>query len=122
MKIKTNRLGIVFATTLIIGTAPADAGGRSPMYLTKVHGDVQIRLDKPGSRWHKPKLGSLDGGPFLLRTGARSYAHLNRTFRCVDANSLIRINRDSEASIDVLRGQMSAVDGKRGKSLPDDAL
>jgi hypothetical protein len=37
----------------------------------------------------------------------------------VDAGSLIRINYDSEASIDVLRGQMSAVDGKRGPSLPD---
>lgn len=112
-------LGITFATTLV-ALAPAHAGGRYPMYLTEVHGDVQIRLDQPGSRWHAPKLGALDGGPFLLRTGPHSYAHLNRTFRCVDSESLIRINFDSEASIDVLRGQMSAVDGKRGKSLPDD--
>jgi hypothetical protein len=55
----------------------------------------------------------------LLRTGPRSYAHLLGNFRCLDANSLIRINHDSEASIDVLRGQMSVVDGKQGKSLPD---
>lgn len=119
MKTKQYLLGIVTAATLIAAT-PANAGGRYPMYLTKIHGDVKIRLDKPGSRWEKPKLGALDGGPFLLRIGAHSYAHLNKTFRCVDSNSLIRINADSEASIDVLRGQMSAVDGKRGKSLPDD--
>jgi hypothetical protein len=122
MKIKQHLFGIVVVATTLVATSPANAGGRYPMYLTKIHGDVQIRLAKPGSRWEKPKLGSLDGGPFLLRTGARSYAHLNGKFRCVDSNSLIRINRDSEASIDVLRGQMSAVDGKRGKSLPDDAL
>ena len=90
------------------------------MRITNVHGDVQVRLDRPGSRWQPAKLGSLDGGPYLLRTGSGSYAHLLGDFRCLDANSLIRINHDSEASIDVLRGQMSAVDGKRGKSLPDD--
>jgi hypothetical protein len=119
MKIKPSLVGIAF-TTMLIAATPANAGGRYPMYLSEVHGNVEVRLDKPGSRWQKPKLGSLDGGPYLLRTGPRSYAHLNGKFRCVDANSLIRINRDSEASIDVLRGQMSAVDGKRGKSLPDD--
>ena len=90
------------------------------MRISKVHGDVQVRLDEPGSRWVPAKIGTLDGGPFLVRTGPNSYAHLLGDFRCLDANSLIRINRDSEASIDVLRGQMSAVDGKRGKSLPDD--
>jgi hypothetical protein len=117
---KTNQLlGIALGITLIAVT-PANAGGRGPMYVSKIHGDVQVRLDKPGSRWHKPKIGSLDGGQYLLRTGPHSYAHLNGKFRCVDSNSLIRINADSEASIDVLRGQMSAVDGKRGKSLPDD--
>jgi hypothetical protein len=119
MKIKAHLFGFIVIATTLIAATPASAGGRYPMYLTKVHGDVQIRLDKPGSRWQKPKLGALDGGPYLLRTGARSYAHLNRTFRCVDSNSVIRINLDSEASIDVLRGRMSAVDGKRGKSLPD---
>jgi hypothetical protein len=99
--------------------APASAGGRYPMRITKVYGDVQVRLDQLGSRWQPAKLGTLDGGPYLLRTGPRSYAHLFGDFRCLDANSVIRINHDSEASIDVLRGQMSAVDGKRGKSLPD---
>jgi hypothetical protein len=118
MKMKPSLLGIAFAATLIAAT-PAIAGGRYPMYLSEVHGDVEVRLDQPGSRWQKPKLGALMGGTYLLRTGPRSYAHLNRNFRCVDSNSLIRIHFDSEASIDVLRGQMSAVDGKRGKSLPD---
>jgi hypothetical protein len=118
MKIKPSHLGIALAVVFMAAT-PASAGGRYPMDLSEVHGTVEIRLDQPGSRWQKPKLGALMGGPYLLRTGPHSYAHLSRNFRCVDSNSLIRINFDSEASIDVLRGQMSAVDGKRGKSLPD---
>jgi hypothetical protein len=116
---KIQRCTLSFAA-MLLAVVPANAGGRYPMRITEVHGDVEVRLEQPGSRWKPAKLGSLDGGPYLLRTGPRSYAHLLGKFRCVDANSLIRINRDSEASIDVLRGQMSAVDGKRGKSLPDD--
>ena len=112
-------LGISFIA-IFLGAAPANAGGRYPMRITAIHGDVQVRLAKPGTRWQNAGLGDLEGGTYLLRTGPRSYAHLLGDFRCVDANSLIRINHDSEASIDVLRGQMSAVDGKRGKSLPDD--
>jgi hypothetical protein len=121
MKTKQLILGVAFAT-LLMAAAPVNAGGRYPMYISEIHGDVDIRLDKQGSRWQKPKPGALMGGTYLLRTGPHSYVHLNGKFRCVDANSLIRINFDSEASIDVLRGQMSAVDGKRGKSLPDDVL
>ena len=109
---------IVLVATMFAAT-PANGGGRYPMYITKINGDVQVRLEESGSRWKKAKLGMLTGGPYLLRTGRNSYAHLGGNFRCVDAESLIRINFDSEASIDVLRGQMSAVDGKRGKSLPD---
>jgi len=118
MKIKECILGIALITPLFAAT-PANAGGRYPIHITRIHGDVQVRLDQRGSRWRKAKLGTLDGGPYLLRTRPHSYAHLQGTFRCVDAGSLIRINYDSEASIDVLRGQMSAVDGKRGPSLPD---
>ena len=119
MKTTQCTLGIAIAAMLLVVT-PADAGGRYPMRITKVHGDVQVRLAQPGTRWQTAKLGTLEGGTYLLRTGRRSYAHLMGDFRCVDANSLLRINHDSEASIDVLRGQMSAVDGKRGKGLPDD--
>ena len=118
MKTNLSAFKTVTAAVLIM-VAPVSAGGRYPMRITKLHGDVQVRFDQPGSRWQPAKLGTLDGGPYLLRTGPHSYAHLNGKFRCVDSNSLIRINADSEASIDVLRGQMSAVDGKRGKSLPD---
>ena len=121
MKTRQLILGVAFAA-LPMAAAPVNAGGRYPVYISEIHGDVQIRLAKQGSRWEKPKLGALMGGPYLLRTGPHSYAHLNDKFRCVDANSLIRINFDTEASIDVRRGQMSAVDGKRGKSLPDDVL
>ena len=116
MNIKHYTFGFVAAMMI---AATAHAGGRYPIHITKIYGDVQIRPDKSGSRWEKAKLGSLTGGPYLLRTGPNSYAHLHGAFRCVDAGSLIRINFDSEASIDVLRGQMSAVDGERGKSLPD---
>jgi len=104
---------------LFFAAVPAEAGGRYPIYITKVYGTVETRADVPGSHWRKATLGDLAGGTYLLRTGPNSYAHLNGNFRCVDSQSLIRINFDSEASIDVLRGQMSAVDGKRGKSLAD---
>src|SRR5687767_12163660 len=86
---------------MFIAATSTHSGGRYPLYLTKIHGDVQIRADEPGSRWKPAKLGALDGGPSLLRTGERSYVHLGK-FRCLDSGSLIRINRDSEASIDVL--------------------
>jgi hypothetical protein len=115
---KTSQLGIAI-TAMLIAAAPARAGGRYPMRITELHGNVQVRLTKGGSHWRPAKLGTLERGTYLLRTGRGSYAHLLGNFRCVDANSLVRINWDSEASIDVLSGQMSAVDGKRGKSLPD---
>ena len=118
MNANPTTFGIVIAA-LFMAVTSASAGGRYPLRISKVHGEVQMRLDQPGSRWRPAKVGTLDGGPYLLRTGPHSYAHLEGNFRCLDANSLIRINRDSEASIDVLRGQMSAVDGKRGKSLAD---
>ena len=118
----TRRLfaGIVL-TGLFLASAAQAGGGRYPMRLTKIHGDVQVRLDKPGSRWQKAKLGELMGGPWLLRTGKHSYAHLFN-IRCVDSRSIVRIEWDSEASITVVKGQMSAVDGRRGKSLPDNPL
>jgi hypothetical protein len=109
------------ALVLLLWPAPAVlAGGRYPLSLTELHGDVQVRRELPGTAWQKAKLGPLEHGTYLVRTGPRAYAHISGKFRCLDADSLIRINLDSEASIDVLRGQISAVDGKRGKSLPDD--
>jgi hypothetical protein len=118
MKTKLRVTGFAFAAMLVTA-APVEAGGRYPLSITKVGGDVQVRLIAPGSRWKKANAGMQLDGPYLLRTGPRSYAHLQGNFRCVDANSLIQINHDSEASIDVLSGQMSAVDGKPGKSMPD---
>lgn len=111
-------VGISIAVSLPV-TAGKRGGGRYPMYLSKIYGRVEIKVEKPGSRWQPAKRGDLLGGPYLLRTGSHSYVHLYHKFRCVDANSLIRINFDSEASINVLKGRMSAVDGKHGPALPD---
>ncbi len=120
---RTSRVSLVLAFCLAVIAAPVGAGGgggRYPMNITKVQGRVEVRLERAGNHWRTAKTGSLLGGPYLLRTGSRSYAHLFGKFRCLDANSLIRINFDSEASIDVLRGRMSAVDGRRGRRLPDE--
>jgi hypothetical protein len=110
--------------TIAVLAAPVRAGGgRYPLWITKIHGRVEIRSDKPGSKWHAVKPGALwfhdnETKYYLLRTSSHSYVHFSKV-RCLDSHSLIRINWDTESSIDVLRGQMSAVDGKRGPSLRD---
>jgi hypothetical protein len=116
------------ALVTLLGTCgPAGAGGRGPLYVTAVHGKVEVK-DLPSNRgqvakvrpgWRSVKPGDPLQG-VLLRTGCRSWVHLDRPRVCVDAGSLLRINLDTEASIDVLHGQMSALDGRPGKSLIDD--
>src|SRR5207249_2443652 len=78
--------------------------------------EVQIEPFAPGRHWRKPKLGELTGS-FLVRTGARSSMRLNGNLGCVDSNSLVRIDSGCGFSIKVLRGRISAVDGRRGRSL-----
>jgi hypothetical protein len=115
------------ALAALVGmVGPTRAGGRGPLNVTAVHGKVEVK-DLASNReqgwpvrpgWRRVKRGAVLRG-VLLRTGPRSWVHLDRPRVCVDANSLLRIHLDSEASIDVLRGQMSAVDGRRGESLLD---
>lgn len=56
MSTKTYVLGIALIAPLFVAT-PADAGGRYPLHITKIHGNVQVRLEQSGNRWRKAKLG-----------------------------------------------------------------
>ena len=105
-------------------SSPASAGGNS-LAITKVRGRVEIKPLQPAGHWSRAKPGPIVG-TYLLRTGPHSWAHLverggwvpcrfNRG--CVDARSLVRVESSCGFRLDVLRGQISAVDGKRGKSL-----
>jgi hypothetical protein len=115
----------------LVASVPAQAG----IYLTevvRVHGTVEVRELKEGKAvgaWRPVKVVQIVGPHFLLRTGPRAWAHVNfhpegvPVPRCVDGGSLIRVDRDAKdpriwVRIHVLRGQLSAVDGRRGKSLP----
>ena len=108
-----------------LGTSsPTSAGGNS-VAITEVRGRVEIKPLQPGGHWSRAKPG-LIVGTLLLRTGPRSWAHLEerggwmpRRFNrgCVDARSLIRVESSCGFGVEVLRGQISAVDGKRGKIL-----
>ncbi len=126
-------IGIAMAALLL--TAPTHAGGPSAA-ITRIHGDVDIRplqrgckyrrfppgaamqIERfaPGLHWRRAKLGEL-GGTFLVRTGPRSSVHLNGDLGCVDSNSLVRIDSGCGFAIKVLRGKVSAVDGRSGPSL-----
>jgi hypothetical protein len=115
----------------LVASVPAQAG----VYLTevvRVQGTVEVRELKEGKAvgaWRPLKAGQIVGPHFLLRTGARSFAQVNfhpegvPVPRCVDGGSLIRVDKDAKdpriwIRIQVLRGQLSALDGRRGKSLP----
>ena len=104
--------------------SPANAGGNS-VVITEVRGTVEMKPIRPEGHWSRAKPGLIVGA-YLLRTGPRSRAHLEerggwlpRRFNrgCVDARSLVRVESSCGFRLDVLRGQISAVDGKRGKSL-----
>ena len=107
--------------------APTSAGGPG-VGIVSIHGTVEIKSLDRGGRWRRVKRGELQGTytNCLLRTGPRSWVHL-RDFEapnspssnvgCVDANSLVRIRSNCGYRIEVLKGQVSAVDGKQGKSL-----
>lgn len=107
--------------------SPTSAGGPG-VGIVKMHGTVEIKSLVRGGQWRRAKRGELYGDytNCLLRTGPRSWVHL-RDFEapkspgsnvgCVDANSLVAIRSNCGYRIEVLQGQVSAVDGKQGKRL-----
>jgi len=125
----------VCLVALLGAPAPTGAGGAGPLALTRISGVVEIKLlvdggeywhqragsDRrvieslgPVGRWKRAKTGDIVG-TFLLRTGPRSWVHLDHRLWCVDANSLVRIESYADYGIEVLRGQVSRADGRRGK-------
>jgi hypothetical protein len=120
---------------LLGAPAPTGAGGGGPLELTRISGVVEIKLLadggeywhqragsdrrvieslRPVGRWQRAKTGYIVG-TFLLRTGPRSWVHLDDRLWCVDANTLVRIESYADYGIQVLRGQVSRADGRRGK-------
>lgn len=126
---------VVGLGALLGGTAPAGAGGGGAVVIQRIHGDVLIRpidyqTGRPTGAWRRAQKGGLLGS-FLLRTGRRSWAHVELPFMvrqggrlrylpggCVDSGSLIRIDSAADSTIQVLRGKMSPADGKRAGRLP----
>jgi hypothetical protein len=109
----------------LLGAAhPTHAGGNT-VAITEIRGQVEIRSLQPGGHWRRAQPGILIG-TYLLRTGPRSWVHLEerggwrprRLNRgCVDAGSLLRVQSSCGFQIQVLRGGISTVDGKRGATL-----
>jgi hypothetical protein len=129
------------ALALLASLLPATAGGAGPLTISAVRGTVEASALEPGAAYGEPKSpkggmlpsnlkfreltpgrwsrvgpGTL-GGSLLLRTGPKSWAHLQGGRWCVDPNSLVRIESAADFGIEVLRGRVSAVDGRRGKRL-----
>jgi hypothetical protein len=116
------------ALAAVIGALPASAGGGGPLVISRISGRAEIKpLDRaeywrdggerwkivpigPRGRWRPVETAGIDG-TCLLRTGPRSWVHLQGRW-CVDPNSLIRIESGSDFRIVVLRGRVSAVDGR----------
>lgn len=125
----------VCAAPLAALPSPASAGGPGAE-VVRVHGKVWIKplmrrceYYRPAGggrmraepirgigRWRRMKTGELSG-VFMIRTGARSWIHLGARAACIDANSLITIQSNCGYQITVLRGRVTAVDGRAGKSL-----
>ena len=116
-------LVVVGLVTLLGAPSPSSAGG-NVVRITAIRGRVEIKPLEGGGSWRRAELGELQG-TFLLRTGPRSWAHLQEAGAwrprrldrgCVDANSLLRVGSwGCGFQIEVLRGRISAVDGRRGK-------
>ena len=132
------KLQVWFAgvTLILVAAAPVRAGGAGPLELRAMRGTVEIKplqpteywWTTPGIRtwprgrqrlkigkWQPARAGDLVG-TFLLRTGMRSWVHLQGKSFCVDPNSLLRIESAADYGIQVLRGRVSAADGKRGNA------
>ncbi|MGC4044235.1 MAG: hypothetical protein QM758_10590 [Armatimonas sp.] len=101
-------------TVMLLATAAQAGGDYYPLQFDKVHGTVLIRRDQSGSHWQRVKPGRLPSGTYLLRTNSHSYVHVSEVYRCVDANSLVRVKSDGSdlPAFTILRGRVSAIDGK----------
>jgi hypothetical protein len=134
---------VPLAAALVSGAAcsPAGAGGGGPLRVSKIHGPVRLLpLDNEAThgvtvpaqrgdwkgyevkwsrlrshRWRRAAPGYL-GGTMLLKTGPHSWAHIGAGI-CVDPNSTVRIESYADYGIRVIRGRVSAADGKPGPRL-----
>jgi hypothetical protein len=122
MKPRSWLIGLGLATVLA-GAAATEAGGPG-MGLSMLHGTVEIKPVGAGE-WQRAQPGELLG-TYLVRTGPRSWAHLRdyaaedkaqAMVGCLDANSLVRVRSSCGFDIEVLRGRISAIDGRPGKAL-----
>jgi hypothetical protein len=120
---------------LCCAAAPASAGGGGPVSILRLRGSVLIReidfkTGKPIGAWKPAKTKGLIG-TYLLRTGRRSWAHLDLPFRirergqwkyvpaaCVDSRSVVRIDSYADSEVRLVRGRISKADGKRVGRLP----
>ena len=119
-------VGLALAAVLAIPSSTS-AGGPG-VGIVKMRGTVQIKSLSPGGKWRPAQRGELYGQytRCLLRTGPRSWVHLRdfntpRSARgnvaCVEANSVVRIYSNCGYRVELQQGRMSAIDGRRGKSL-----
>ncbi len=124
-----------FGLAALWPTPHARAGGGGPLKITRVHGRVEVEpLTADVSYWSEGKQVGKVGrwtpvragyvvGTFLMRTGPRrvpaerAAAHLQWRQMCLDPNSMIRVESYADFGIRVLRGRISAVDGRRGPAL-----
>lgn len=129
-----SRLCLVGLGLVALCGAPSPLhAGRPGVGLAGIRGTVEIRSLAPGSPWRRAKPGELLG-TYLLRTGPRSSVHLQqyavevyrkrrpwgaspRSVACVDSNSVVRIQSNCGYQVQLLRGRISAADGKPGKSI-----
>ena len=106
-------------------------GGPGPVEFKKWRGSVWVRAAERNCTWRKnvddkfaplpmkwqPVKAGLYVGRFLVRTGSNAWIHVNGKLACVDRNSLVSFDSSTDIWAAVKRGQVSDVDGRRGKPI-----
>lgn len=122
-------LGLILGLTCLSVTPRA--GGPGPVEFKKWSGSVLVRSNGPDCTFRKsiddkgtavpkewqPVRAGMYVGRFLLRTGPRSWVHMNGKLACVDRCSVVLFDSGSDIWAAVLRGRLSDVDGRRGKAI-----